>query len=234
MIAIIPARGGSKGLPGKNVRPLGGIPLIAHSIQTALKAQLVSRVIVSTDDDEIGAVAKEYGAEFYKRPAELADDNSMVMDAYFNLVDQIAEQTGAPVKSFIALLPTAPLRLALDIDNAIEIFNRQKADSVISVTESPVPIQWYRKIKPSGVLCDYSPDFNAVINRQALEQTYIPNGAIFIFRTEILRRTREYYTEYTYPYLMPRSRSVDIDELLDFEWAEMLLSKSSTHERLNE
>ena len=157
----------------------------------------------------------------------------MVMDSYLNLVDQIAEQTSAPVKSFIALLPTSPLRLASDIDNAIEVFNRQKADSVISVTESPVPIQWYRKIKSSGVVCDYSPDFNTVINRQALEQTYIPNGAIFIFRTEILRRTRKYYTEYTYPYIMPRIRSVDIDDLLDFQLAEMLLSQSTTHERLN-
>ena len=226
MLAIIPARGGSKGLPGKNTRSLGGIPLICHSIKAALAANSISRVIVSTDSEEIASVAKDCGAEVpFIRPVNLAGDNSMVMDAYLHMVDRIADEVAQPVESFVALLPTVPLRLAQDIDEAVKVFNTQKADSVVSVTESPVPVQWYRKITSKGVLCNYLPEFNAVKNRQELEQTYVPNGAIYVFRTEILRTTRQYYTDKTYPYIMPRERSADIDELVDFEWAEFLLGR---------
>jgi len=226
MIAIIPARGGSKGLPGKNTRVLGGIPLICHSIKTALSAASISRVIVSTDDEAIASIAKDCGAEVpFIRPIELANDNSMVMDAYLHMIDRIADEIQQPIDSFVALLPTVPLRLPEDINEAVKIFKIKKANSVISVTESAIPIQWYRRITNEGVLCDYLPEFNATMNRQELEQTYVPNGAVYVFRTEVLRTTRQYYTEKTYPYIMPRERSADIDVLLDFEWAEFLLGK---------
>ena len=130
-------------------------------------------------------------------------------------------------ESFVALLPTVPLRTDQDVDAAIRIFNIKNADSVISVTESPVPVQWYRKINKNGVLCDYLPEFRAIKNRQELEQTYIPNGAIYIFRTEKLRSTRLYYMDKTYPYIMPRERSADIDDLPDFEYAEYLFGKEN-------
>ncbi len=228
MLAIIPARGGSKGLPGKNIKPLNGSPLICHTIKAALAAKSISRVIVTTDDESIAEVAIECGAEVpFMRPADLAQDDSMVMDTYFYVTDKIAEETGKPVDSFVALLPTVPLRISDDIDNAVKIFHDNNADSVISVTESPVPIEWYRKINSEGVLCDYLPEFNAVKNRQELEQTYVPNGAIYVFRTENLRETRQYYMDKTFPYIMPRERSADIDELLDFEWAEFLLGKQA-------
>jgi len=145
MIAIIPARGGSKGLPGKNIRLLNGMPLICHTVKAALSASSISRVIVSTDDDDISSAAKECGAEVpFSRPGELAGDNSMVMDAYLYTVDRLAKESDDKVDAFVALLPTAPLRLAEDIDNAIDIFNKNKADSVISITESEVPVEWYR------------------------------------------------------------------------------------------
>jgi len=228
MLAIIPARGGSKGLPGKNIRKLNGIPLICYTIKTALKAKSISQVIVSTDDPEIATIAKECGAEIpFMRPQELAEDNSMVMDAYFYTVDRLFKESKKPILSFAALLPTVPLRLPEDIDGAVARYESNNADSVISVTEAQVPIEWYRKINNNGTICDYLPEFNAVINRQELEQTYIPNGAIYVFRTERLRETRQYYMEKTYPYIMPRERSADIDELLDFEWAEFLLQKAN-------
>ena len=110
MIAIIPARGGSKGLPGKNIKYLNGIPLIGHSIQTALKAKSISRVIVSTDDAEIAKRAQEYGAEVpFIRPKNLAEDNSMVMDAYIHTIDRLVNESKEEIESFVALLPTAPL-----------------------------------------------------------------------------------------------------------------------------
>ena len=225
MLAIIPARGGSKGLPGKNIKLLGGLPLICHSIQAALKSNLIDRVIVSTEDNEIASIAKDCGAEVFMRPANLALDTSMVMDTYLYVVDFIAKQNSKPIQSFVALLPTAPLRAPQDINEAIKIFNDKNASSVISVTEAPVPLDWYKRITKEGILENHSHEFNAPNNRQEYKKTYVPNGAVYVFQTEVLRSTRQYYTEKTYPYIMPRERSADIDELLDFEWAEHLLKK---------
>jgi len=227
VIAIIPARGGSKGVPGKNTKLLDGIPLICHTILAAIESKLISRVIVSTDDTEIATAAVEYGAEIpFMRPLGLAQDDSMVMDTYFYTVDRIANESSGVVESFVALLPTAPLRLPEDIDNAVSVFLRKKADSVVSVTEAPIPIQWYRKIGGAGVLSDYISGFDAVSNRQELEQAYVPNGAVYVFQTERLRETRQYYMDKTYPYIMPAERSVDIDETLDFDWAEFLIKQA--------
>ena len=125
MITIIPARGGSKGLPGKNTRLLGGYPLIYHSISAALDSKFISRVIVSTDDENIAEISRECGAEVpFIRPKELADDTSMVMDAYLHLIDKLSVEGSEKIESFVALLPTAPLRTSEDIDNAVEIFTK--------------------------------------------------------------------------------------------------------------
>ena len=226
MIAIIPARGGSKGLPNKNIKLLAGIPLICHSIKTALASNLIDRVIVSTEDNEIASIAKDCGAEVpFMRPANLATDTSKVIDTYLHVVDMIAKENSKPIKSFVALLPTAPLRTNENIDEAIKIFNDKNADSVVSVVEAPVPLQWHMYINDQEILKNYLPEFNVLKNRQEDKETFVPNGAIYIFRTEVLRSTRQYYTKKTYPYVMPRERSADIDDLLDFEWAEYLLDK---------
>ena len=228
MIAIIPARGGSKGLPGKNIKPLYGIPLICHTIKAALESKFVKRVIVSTDDNEIASISKDYGAEVpFMRPGELATDESRVMDTYFHVIDKISEENGKPIDNFIALLPTAPLRNSNDIDEAIKIFNKKNANSVISVIEAPTPLDWYRRITKEGILTDYLPNFNAIENRQNFTKAYLPNGAIYVFKTEVLRKTREYYTNKTFPYIMPVERSVDIDDLKDFKWSEYLMNNKT-------
>jgi len=225
MLAIIPARGGSKGLPRKNIKLLDGLPLICHSIKAALDSKLVDRVIVSTEDDEIAAISKDCGAEIpFMRPKELATDESMVMDTYLDIIDKISKENDKSIDNFVALLPTTPLRNSNDIDKAIEIFNNKNANSVISVTETLTPLHWCRKITKEGILTDYLPNFNAVKNRQNFTKAYVPNGAIYIFKTEVLRKTREYYTDKTFPYLMPIERSVDIDNLIDFKWAEYLMN----------
>lgn len=224
MLAIIPARGGSRGLPGKNVRPLGGIPLVAHSIRCALKTARVSRVVVSTDDEEIARLAVAEGVGVVARPRELATADALAMDAYLHAVDELEAQ-GVDGSAFVALLPTVPLRLPSDVDGAIAVFAAHAADSVISVTDSPVPPQWYRRIDEEGVLRSYFADGDAVSNRQAHDDAFVPNGAIYVFRTAVLRATRQYYTDKTWPFYMPRERSADIDNLLDFEWAEFLYSR---------
>ena len=228
MLAIIPARGGSKGLPGKNIKLLGDLPLICHTIKAALDSNLIDRVIVSTENDEIASIAKNCGAEVpFMRSIDLASDTSMVMDSYLQVVDMITKENSKLIESFVALLPTVPLRTSKDIDKAIQIFNDKNANSVISVVEASAPVYWHRSISKEGILENFLPEFNALKNRQELKKTYLPNGAVYVFRTEVLRSTREYYTSKTYPYIMPKERSADIDDNFDFEWARYLFKKNN-------
>lgn len=223
MIAIIPARGGSKGLPGKNVRPLNGKPLIAYAIEEALKAKHIDRVIISTDDEEIARVAVEYGAELpFMRPAELASDTAMAIDNYIYTIGRLEEESGKPIDAFVVLQPTSPLRIAEDIDGAIELFEQKGADSVISYCQEAHPVTWHKYLDEEG---RFENIFDANIkNRQENRTSYYPNGAVYVFRTSMIRE-RKYYTNKSYAYVMPRTRSVDIDFIEDFEYAEFLLRR---------
>lgn len=223
MIAIIPARGGSKGLPGKNVRPLNGKPLIAYAIEAALKAKHIDRVIISTDDEEIARVAVEYGAELpFMRPAKLASDTAMAIDNYIYTIGRLEEEGGKPIDDFVVLQPTSPLRIAEDIDGAIDLFEQKKADSVISYCQEAHPITWHKYLDEEGRFVDI---FDANIkNRQENRVSYYPNGAVYVFRTAMIR-DRKYYTDKSFAYVMPRTRSVDIDFIEDFEYAEFLLKR---------
>ena len=233
MIAIIPARGGSKGLPGKNTRLLGGKPLIAWTIEAALGAHSLSRIILSTDCEDIANVGLEYGAEVpFMRPVELAQDNSLAIDTYTYTVDRLNDEFVSEGKSnspslideLVVCLPPAPLRESSDIDNSVKIFREKKADSVISFYQSPHPLQWYKYIDEEGVLRGVFSDKEGLANRQEEKTAYLPNGAIYIFKYSLLKEKRTYYTDRTYPYLMPVSRSVDIDTFEDFCLAEFYLS----------
>jgi len=226
MIALIPARGGSKGLPRKNILPLHGKPLIAYTIEAALAAKHISEVMVSTDSEEIANVAKKYGAQVpFMRPPELATDTALAIDNYVHFLKTIGEM-GYNNQELTVLLPTAPLRDATDIDASIEIFRDRKADSVISFYEAPHPVQWYKYIDDKGVLRNLNPESEKLANRQEERKSYLPNGAIYVFRSEILVNQRAYYTDKTFPYIMPAKKSVDIDTSFDFELAEFLLSKN--------
>lgn len=227
MIALIPARGGSKGLPGKNTRLLAGKPLIAYTIEAALRSSEVSRVICSTDSPEIAAVAREYGAEVpFMRPAELAQDNSLVIDTYMHTIDRISRESGLDIDEFTALLPTAPLRNARDIDGAIRLFHEKNADSVVSYYPAPHPVQWYKYIDDNGILRSFFEEGDRLANRQVEKQSYLPNGAIYVFKYNMIKNLRVYYTEKSYPYIMPRERSIDVDALEDFNYAEYLLNNT--------
>ncbi len=231
MLALIPARGGSKGLPGKNIRPLLGKPLIAYSIEAALKAASVSRVIVSTDSDEIAEIARQYGAEVpFLRPAELATDAAEALDNYVYTINRLSAEGKAPIEEFIVLLPTAPLRLAADIDAAVALFAAKQADFVISYFEAPHPVQWYRFIDDDGVIRAVMPEGDNLANRQNERVSYLPNGAIYVFKLDLLIKQRTYYSDKTFPYIMPPDRSVDIDNLFDFELAEFLLMRRLQHQ----
>lgn len=219
MIAIIPARGGSKGLPGKNLRPFGGKPLIAVSVELANACQYIDHVIVSTDDLDIAKAAKEYGAEVpFMRPEELASDTSPAIDTYLYTLKRLNDEGYCNDNDFIVLLPTAPLRTLDHLNESIELYYEKKADSVISVTESLIPIEWTRVVDEDGRLREYFKDGNK--NRQEYRTTHIPNGQIYIFNYLRLKETRQYYMSDTYAYETEKKYYGDIDDLDDFRLTE--------------
>ena len=227
MIALIPARGGSKGLPGKNIKNLCGKPLIAHTIGAALNASGIDRVVVTTDSEEIAEIAKQYGAEVpFLRPEELAGDTSSAVDVYLHAVDFLHKEIGQEIQKFMVLLPTAPLRGSENIEQALKEFYEKKAETLISMKEAETPISWYYGMNEEGRVKNLGFDGqNAVKNRQVNNVYYIPNGAIYILDTRLLREKRTYYSDNTVAYLMSQEESVDIDCALDFKIAELLLSQ---------
>ena len=225
MLAIIPARCNSKGLPGKNIKDLLGRPMIAYTIEAALASKYIESVIVSTDCKEIEEVAKKLGAKsHFLRPEELAMDNSKAIDNYIYTVDRLNNDFDYNIKDFIVLQPTSPLRVMDDIDGAIDLFQRKNADSVVSFTEEHHPIKWHKYLTKEGKFENIFDE--RLLNRQEYKSSYFPNGAIYVFNYELIKQNL-YYSDNSYAYIMPRHRSVDIDTLEDFQYAEFLMSKKN-------
>jgi CMP-N,N'-diacetyllegionaminic acid synthase len=222
MIAIIPARGGSKGVPRKNIRLLGGKPLIFWTIEAAKNATSIDHVILSTDDEEIAGVCRSAGVEIpFMRPAELGQDDSLAIDNYIYTVDRLSDEFGYDVEEYAVLLPTAPFRSSCDIDASIELFLEKKADSVISCVQLDHPISWVCDIDVDGKMkSNRAVELKKMMNRQESEMEYIPNGAVYVFKHSLLKENYSYYFDNTFAYVMPKERSIDIDTELDFEFAE--------------
>ena len=221
MIAIIPARKGSKGLPGKNIKDLIGKPMIAYSIEEALKSKHITEVVISTDCKEIEEVAVKYGAKSpFLRPEHLATDNAKAIDNYIYVIDRINKEFGYDVKDFVVLQPTSPLRKVEDIDGSIELFKGKNADSVISYTEEHHPIEWHKYITDEGKFENIFEE--RLINRQEIKKSYFPNGAVFVFDYEFIKQGK-YFSDNSYAYIMPRFRSVDVDTIEDFKYIEFLM-----------
>lgn len=225
MIAIIPARGGSKGLPGKNIKLLKEKPLIQYTIEAALSARNISRVIVSTDDQEIANISLECGADVpFLRPEHLATDTATSKDVIKYCIERIENDEQISINNFILLQPTSPLRGSQDIDNAIEHFYAKNAQAVISFCAENHPIRWHKYIDDQGKLQDIFDNVKSI--RQEEKKSYYPNGAIYVFdRSSYINE--QLIIEKQYAYIMPRSRSIDIDTLEDFEYCEFLLNKAS-------
>lgn len=223
MIAIVPARGGSKGLPGKNIKMLCGKPMIAYTIEAAKKSKYINHVIVSTDDEQIAKIAVQYGADVpFLRPDFLASDNAQAIDNYIYTIERLSKEWNIPIEEFVVLQPTSPLRIVEDIDGAIEMFIQKKADSVISYTSEAHPVCWHKYIDENNAFIDIFE--STIANRQDFKKSYYPNGAIYVFRSSMIRN-RKYYTGKSYAYIMPRNRSVDVDYQEDFDYVEFLLSR---------
>ena len=225
MIAIIPARGGSKGLNKKNIRELGGKPLIHWTIKAAIEAKGIERVILSTDDAEIAELCKTTGVEIpFMRPDSLAQDDSLAIDNYIYTMEKMINEFHYKKDEFIVLLPTTPFRNANDIENAISIFYKNKADSVISCCKLTHPINWILSINQFGLIKKKNYELK---NRQDEEVKYLPNGGIFILKYSLIKKYYSYYSDNTYAYIMPAERSAEIDTENDFEYVEYLLFKKT-------
>ena len=219
--AIIPARGGSKGIPKKNIKPLRGKPLISYSIEHAKKSKYINKVVVSTEDEEIAEISTEYSAEIIERPKELAKDESPTIDAIFHALAVLKTENYNP-DIIILLQPTSPLRNAEDIDNAMELFLNSGCESVVSVCEVEHSPYWSLKIEDNHLKPIFGEKY-LEMRRQDLPKVYMPNGAIFISTPENLRKYKSFHCPKTIPYVMPLERSVDIDKEIDFMLAELLM-----------
>lgn len=222
-LAIIPARGGSKRLPRKNLLDLCGKPLIAYSIEAALKSKYISKVIVSSDDEEILNIAKEYKADFIKRPDELASDTATTFDALKHTLENVEKY------DYVVLLqPTSPLRTEKHIDEAIELLKEKNADAIISVCEVEHSPLWSNTLDENLDMSNFLRD--EVLNKrsQDLPKYYRLNGAIYICKTDKLLQNKGFFLkENIYAYKMNKKHSVDIDEEIDFIIAEKLMQHNN-------
>ncbi len=225
VLALVTARGGSKGLPGKNLRPLAGKPLIAWSIEAAKVSRFTRRVVVSTDDQPIADVARQWGADVpFMRPPELARDDTPHLPVIIHAVTWL-EDNEAEVFDYILLLqPTSPLRSAEDIDSAIRLAYEKNAESVASVSEALSHPYLCKTIGSHGELSPFiTPPTGLDLRRQNLPKAYALNGALYLTRRDVLLEGKRIHGETALAYVMPFERSLDIDDELDFQIAEYLV-----------
>jgi CMP-N,N'-diacetyllegionaminic acid synthase len=226
LIAVIPARGGSKSVPGKNVHSLGGKPLLAWSIEVAQQVSEIDRIIVSTDDVQIASVGREFGAEVYARPPHLATDEAIVIDALKELL-QTLQTEGETAEWMILLEATCPLRTPEDVRDCLKLIAQGGYDSVATFKEAELnPHRAWRLV--NGFPEVFIPGAVPWLPRQKLPKAYQLNGAVYVFRASLLaQEAKSLLVGKLGAVLMPRERSQDIDDGVDFIIVEALLKKSN-------
>jgi len=227
ILCVILARGGSKGIPGKNIKDLAGHPLLAYTICEARRSKYINRIIVSSDDDEIREVAVRYGAEApFRRPEELSTDTAKPVECNLHATKWAEEDGGIKYDYVVELLCTNPFKTVEDIDSAIEMQIETNADSVIAV----MPLEDHHPIRikkiVDGKIRDFCLPEIPESRRQDLKpDAYIRNGSIYCMRRDMLEKGIRYGTDNSRAYIMPRERTVNIDESMDFVIASILMEK---------
>lgn len=223
-LCIIPARGGSKRLPRKNIKPLNGKPLVFYTIDSVINSKVFDKVIFTSDDDEIlSLVSKNYSStilDVVKRPDELATDTSKVIDTVLHFIDDDYEQIWLT-------LPTSPMKVSDDFVKASELLDVD-TDSVLSYTEMEFPPTLGLVVKSNNIIEDYDqtqPWQNGNSRSQDHPMVYRPNGALYGSWTSKLRENKNYYIGQTKGYFMPRNRSIDIDTQFEFDLAEFMMNQ---------
>lgn len=223
-LAIIVARGGSKGLPGKNIADLGGEPLVAWSVSAAKSSKYIDRIILSSDDENIIEAAQAAGCETpFRRPAELANDEAPVSGVIIHALDALDEA----FDYLVLLQATSPLRTGEDIDGALEACDHG-ASAVVSVTAAAKPPEWLCTLDKSNHLTPIIPGQGLRTRRQDLTTAFMPNGAVYAARTDWFRQHMSFYSDETVGFVMPAERSVDIDGAQDLMVARWLVQSHSS------
>jgi len=215
ILAIIPARGGSKRLPNKNILPLHQKPLISWTIEEAKKSKYISKIIISTDDERVKQIAEDYSIEYISRSKILSSDEATTVDVVVDVINKQVE-----TYDYILLLqPTSPLRNVQDINNACELLNIKNASSIISMCEVDHPVQWNTTINEKQCIDNFIININTK-RSQELETHYRLNGAIYLIKTdEFLSQKSFFSNEKNYAYIMTKENSIDIDDKFDFQLA---------------
>lgn len=227
-LAVIPARKGSKRLPGKNLMNIAGKPLIAWTIEAALEAGIFERIIVSTDAEEIAETARRHNAEVpFLRPARLAGDQTTTFDVLNHLISELKETQPFPHTHLVLLQPTSPLRTAGDIIQAAEFLEACEGDAVISVCKTEHSPLWSNTLPPDNSLEGFLPGDLQKTPSQQLPVFYRLNGAIYICQiSRMLEEKTLFLPTRSYAYVMSRKNSIDIDDQVDFDLAEIYLRRS--------
>jgi len=227
VLAVIPARGGSKGMQDKNIRPFAGLPLIAHSILFAQLCPEIHRCIVSTDSPEIAAVAQEHGADVpFMRPPELAQDDTPMWPVLRHALAQVEQETGTRYGLLLLLDPTSPARELFDITGAMRRLGQSPdADGIVGVSQPDFNPIWHCVVEREGWMADLVEDGSKFDQRQKVPPVYRINGSLYIWRTEFVR-TQERSWRQSGRYLIhetPEARAMSIDTLQEFQRAEFLV-----------
>jgi len=219
ILAIIPARGGSRGLPGKNIRPIAGKPLLAHTVEQAIEAKMVSRVIVSTDDAAIASVGEAYGAQAVWRPADISGDTASSESALLHVIDHLYVTQHYEPELVVFLQCTAPIRRPYDIDGAVQALIDEQADSLVSLA----PFRHFLWHFADGRLQSFNFDYLHRPRSQELEPAYMENGSIYVFKPQILRQCGNRLGGKIAHYVMDPLSAVDIDTAEDFAMCEAIM-----------
>ncbi|AEB75675.1 cytidylyltransferase domain-containing protein [Clostridium botulinum] len=225
ILAIIPARGGSKGIHHKNIMKICNKPLIAYSIEAANESKYIDYILVSTDDEDIKDVSLEYGAKVpFLRPKEISDDKAKSIDVVLHAIDYL-KKYNEEFDYVVLLQPTSPLRTMEDIDKGIENIINSKVDSLISICEcdeNPVLMRTIENNKLNTIF-EFKGDN---LRRQELPKFYIFNGALYINKVDMLLNEKAFVNEDTMPFIMDRYKSIDIDNMLDAKIVELILKEN--------
>jgi len=225
VLGLVIARGGSKGLPGKNLKYLGGMPLVAHAISAGVHSRYIDDVIISTEDKTIAETAETYGCEVpFIRPVELASDSAKSIDVVIHALSEL-KKSGREYDIFVLLQPTTPFRKSDDIDSCLEMMIEKNADSVVSVTVAEHHPMWMNTLPDDLSMKDFIRPEAENKNRQDLPVHYRINGGIYAVKPDMVLETGRLYSDRSYAYIMSSISSIDIDSELDFETAELILKK---------
>ena len=220
LVALIPARGGSKGIPNKNLKEFKGKPLIQWTIEQAHKSEFIDRVIVSTDNNEIANISRKLDAEVpFIRPDYLATDTSSILETVIYTLDKLEE-----INDLILLQPTSPLRRVADINNIVRLRSDNNRSSAVSVKEISEYPEWMIRIK-NNYLSNYFSDIKSTKRRQDLEKIYILNGSLYLTTRRHLYTNQSFISDETIPYIMKKEFSIDIDDESDWNYAEYIYDK---------